>query len=203
MRWLAGLACTALAALLTGCSLPRMIDSDVQSFATDHPPASGSTYQFDRLLSQAGSSSQNQLEAMAEQALRNVGLHKGDAQAPYVVQVQLAIRQIPNPRWPQPHEPLLLFWRDRGRDSRNSPFLMRMPEPPWVRHSVQLLMRDASTAQVVYETNAVFDGPWYDSDNLVPVILNASLAGYPQAGAGMRKVVIELPGPPSNRENLP
>lgn len=181
----AALACSAL---LGGCALPRMIDSEVESFAATAPPSSA-RYRFERLPSQEQRTGQDRLEAMTEHALAGRGLQRGDATAPYTVQVRLDISQIPNPHWPQPHGPLLLGWRERTRDDG---FLLRL-EPPWIRHSVQLVLREAAGARVVYETRASFDGPWGDTERLLPAILQGALSGYPQPPAGRRKVVVELP----------
>jgi hypothetical protein len=62
----------------------------------------------------------------------------------------------------------------------------------WYRHAVRLLLRDTTTAQVVYETTASFDGPWADSVHLLPAVLDAALQDYPHPPLGPRKVVIEL-----------
>jgi hypothetical protein len=37
-----------------------------------------------------------------------------------------------------------------------------------------------------------------DSGNLLPVILDAALSGYPAPPLGVRRVVIELPGTPAD-----
>ena len=58
---------------------------------------------------------------------------------------------------------------------------------------MRILIRDSRGGQTIYETTASFDGPWADSANLLPVILDAALAGYPQPPQGPRKVIIELP----------
>jgi hypothetical protein len=39
----------------------------------------------------------------------------------------------------------------------------------------------------------VFEGPWSDSANLLPVLLEAALRDFPNPPAGVRKVTIELP----------
>jgi hypothetical protein len=66
-------------------------------------------------------------------------------------------------------------------------------EPPWTRYTVQILMRDVASGQTTYETTAVFEGPWSDSAQLLPVVMEAALRDYPNPPAGPRKVVIELP----------
>lgn len=68
---------------------------------------------------------------------------------------------------------------------------------PWYRHRVHLTLRDSTTSQVAYETTAVFDGPWRDTLNLLPPMLEAALKDYPMPV--QRKVVVELPA--ANKEN--
>jgi len=52
-------------------------------------------------------------------------------------------------------------------------------------------LRDSGTGQLAYETAAVFEGPWSDTLNLLPPMLEAALKDYPLPGN--RKVVVELP----------
>ena len=68
------------------------------------------------------------------------------------------------------------------------------------RHTVEVLMRDTSTGQIVYESRAVHDGPWSDTLALLPAILEAALHDYPQATPLPHTVVVELPAnPPRTR----
>ena len=66
-------------ALLGACSLPRMIDSDVQSFAGAALPASNADFRFERLPSQQQNLGfQDTLESMAQEALERVGLNRNN-----------------------------------------------------------------------------------------------------------------------------
>jgi hypothetical protein len=69
---------------------------------------------------------------------------------------------------------------------------MVLPEPPWYSYTVHLLMREVATAQVAYETTANFQGPWSDGGNLVPIVIDAALQGFPTPPTGPRKVLTEL-----------
>jgi len=60
-----------------------------------------------------------------------------------------------------------------------------------------VLLRELASGQVVYETSATFDSTWSDSNNLLPVLMQAALQDYPQPLAGPRKVNIELPAGPA------
>jgi len=202
-------ALLAAAALLAlgGCAAPRMIDSDVQSFVRGDPPARPASYRFERLPSQTDAA-QDQLEALAAAALAKVDLTAAPlvsgaiagtaAAAPsarYAVQVSAQINAIVSP-YNAPRMGFFLGHRqDRHLGSHGGfgSFGLSL-EPSWYRHSVHVLLRDSQAGQPVFESSASFDGPWTDSGNLLPVILDAALQGYPNPAAGPRKVVIELPG---------
>ncbi len=194
--WRTGLAALAATLLLSACALPRRIDSEVQSFGGPTAPQPGASYRFERLPSQqARADSQDKLEAMAEAALTKVGLQRNDAQARYSVQLDVQMERFSrNPQRP----PLFLRgpWGYGGYGPGGmwgeSSLAITM-EPPWYQYGVHLLMRDTATAQVAYETSAMFDGPWSDSDKLLPVLLDAALQDFPTPPAGAHKVVIELP----------
>lgn len=179
-------------ALLQGCGLPRMIDSDVQSFVGGDGAVTGVGYRFERLPSQqAHSTQQDSIEAMAEQALSEVGLHRDEMTPRYSAQVSVGVRTIapPEPRRTRAERSIL---RPDGVAVFAPPFALVI-EQPWYRHSVQLLLRDAGSARVAFESTASFDGPWADSMQLLPVVMRAALRDYPNPPQGPRKVVIELP----------
>lgn len=194
----------AASALLGGCAVPRMIDSTVSSYTGQAPARSNASFEFERLPSQTQSPRQDAIEALATEALRKVGLvpaRSPDASgqavgAHYKVQVSVHISQIANPAAPRPRSSLLWGLGDMQPIGSGTVLLL---EPPWYRHAVQLVLRDSQSSQVAYETTAVFDGPWSDSTRLLPAIMDAALQGYPQAGGGARKVVVELPATPENR----
>ena len=195
LRLAASVFAGALALLLTGCAATRMIDSDVQSYSAGGGAVAPATYRFERLPSQAAAADQDQLETLTVAALAKVGLSRNPVTPRYSMQVALQIDTI------QPAHPSILtrgFWNNHHDLGRGGMALML--EPSWYRHSVHLQLRDSAGGEVVYETSAVFDGPWADTANLLPAMLDAALQGYPQAPAGPRKVAIELP-PPANAAN--
>ena len=67
------------------------------------------------------------------------------------------------------------------------------PDYRAMEREVSLVLRDARSARVVYETQASHDGPWADNPTLWAALLDAALQGFPQAPAGPRRVVIEVP----------
>lgn len=175
-------------AALTGCSLPRMIDSDVQSFVGNAPALNGVSYRFERLLSQANKMDQDQVEALAQEALDRIGLQRNDDAPRYLVQVNVAVDTMQNPHY-RPPRPRLVVGAN-GAIYEEWPWTLSV-EAPWYRHRAHLLLRDSGTGQLAYETAAVFDGPWRDTLNLLPPMLEAALKDYPLPGK--RRVVVELP----------
>ncbi|MBT0570939.1 DUF4136 domain-containing protein [Curvibacter sp. CHRR-16] len=182
--------------LLTGCATSRMIDSDVSSFSSmgDSLVArTDASFAIEHLPSQnqgLDASTQAQLDTITTQALEAVGLHSaGDKAADYLAQLQVRVDTIANPHY-RPR------YRDWVRDS-NGQLVYTFPtlqlEPSWYRHQVQLLLRDTHSNRVVYEARATFDGPWRDTLNLLPPMLQAALRDYPHTLQG--KVVVELPAP--------
>lgn len=189
---LARLGLTMLVMLLVGCATSRMIDSDVQSFVGTVPAVTGATYRFERLPSQVANGMQDRIEAMTEEALEHVGLHRSDTAPRYLVQVSVGSEGMRNPYARPPRFGMVLgangLWYERP--------LLDL-DPPWIRHRVHLLLRDNAKGQVAYETSAVFEGPWGDTLNLLPPMLEAALKNYPEPGS--HKVVVELPAPEKDK----
>jgi hypothetical protein len=186
-RYLCGAALCLAAALLSGCAMPRMIDSEVQSYVGTVPAVPGASYRFERLPSQANRPAQDQVEALASDALAGAGLRRDDTTPRYLVQVAFSVEGMRNPYYRPPRPRLILgtngVWYEQ-------PLFMDL-EIPWFRHTVHLLLREVTNGQVAYETTATFDSPWNDSPNLLPPMLEAALRDYPTPGT--RKVVVELP----------
>lgn len=186
-----GRALLVLAAVaLTGCALPRMIDSDVQSFVGNAPALTGVSYRFERLPSQAHNNDQDQIEALAQEALERIGLQRNDDAPRYLVQVNVSVDGMRNPHY-RPSRPRMVVGAN-GVVYQEWPWAMDV-EVPWYRHRAQVLLRDSANGQLAYETAAVFEGPWRDTLNLLPPMLEAALKDYPLPGK--RRVVVELPAP--------
>lgn len=182
-------------ALLAACALPRMIDSEVHAYVGASGAQTGVGFAFARLPSQqAHPQRQDQLEAMARAALEEAGLHAAPlAQAHYRVEVALQIDPIHNPYRPSQRRRLDPVVRADGSLVLPAPSVMLELEPPWWRHSVHLVLRNSGSGEVAYDTSATFDGPWSDSERLIPVLMRAALRDYPLPPTAVRKVVIELP----------
>lgn len=186
-------------ALLQGCGLPRMIDSDVQSFVGAEGAVTGVGYRFERLPSQqARGAQQDSIEAMAAQVLSEVGLQRDEAAPRYSAQVSVNVRTIAPPEQRRSRAERSLLRPDGV--AVFAPSFALVIEAPWYRHSVQVLLRDVGSARVAFESSASFDGPWADSTQLLPVVLRAALRDYPNPPQGLRKVVIELPATPTAQD---
>lgn len=193
--WLLALACATL--VLSGCASSRMVDSDVQRFAGAKPLAIPASYRFERLPSQAQNPAQDRIESMSETALAAHQLTRTTAPQ-YTVQVELQSTERDNPYDGHRHvgssgwgwgvgigvgnhgSGLGLFW--------NAP-------TPWYQHSLRILIRDKAGA-VAYESKAVHHGPWSDSLNLLPALLDAALRDFPNGSGGSVREVVELAEPP-------
>lgn len=185
--------------VLSGCAVTRMVESYVSSFTGSSGAVTNVGYRFERLPSQmADLPQQERLETLAMQPLARVGLTRNDASPLYTVQITLRVQQT---------------IRSQVRVLRQSGFyvgadgLLREPpslqlmEPPWYIHSVQIMLRNTVSGQVDYESTAVHEGPWSDTSNLLPVMLDAALRDYPNPPSGPRRVVIDLvPEVPANSQ---
>ena len=212
-RWprrAAGLGLLAAALLLGGCAGVIRLDNEVRSQA-DWPlgpnaivqrPASGDRYRFERRLSQqAQPAQQAALEGLARDALARVGLRPEDPAGPAPRwSVELAARSIrlPYPPWDEPARANLSIGIGLGHVGRHGSIglglpLFPYPATPYYQRELTLLLREARSARVVYETSARHDGPWADSPTLWAALLDAALQGFPQPPTGPRQVVIEVP----------
>lgn len=192
---------------LVGCGGMRLVDSDVRSYTTPPLVPVGARYQFERLPSQqaqADAAEQTQLEAMVQPALIKAGLQRDDAAASYSVQISVDIKVDPYAPWDQPsigRWPGFNF--GRGVHSGNVLFVGHHPfrgwsgfgmsELPYYWYQVSLIVRNLSTAQVVYETHAAHDGRRADSHVILPAMFEAALQGFPNPPQGVRHINIEIP----------
>ena len=67
---------------------------------------------------------------------------------------------------------------------------------PLHRRVVSIVMRDARTQEVVYETSAVHEDVWVSDPAVYGVLFDAALNGFPQPPQGPRQVRIPLPTQP-------
>ena len=203
-RWTTTALLCAPLLLLGGCASTRLVDSDVQAFSQLRALPAPPTYRFERTLSQqAQPTQQGVLEAQAAQALAKVGMQfNADGPAAYRVQVQARMQRELQPYWYDPwggwNSPLGGWgwglgtgWGGRG--GFYGGLSMNFPPPTQYRREVTLVLRDAASGSVVYETHAVHDGIWNDSPAVFAAMLDAALTGFPVPPVGPRRVNIEIP----------
>ena len=200
-RRVASLLLAVAAAALAGCSTTRIVDGRVQSFSALNALPSPATYQLERLPSQQ-TPAFDPIAHLAEQALARVGLQRADAPARFVVQIGVQADNVPrvDPWSYGPHgfygpSPWAFGggWYGRGWGLGG---IWRMGEPtPLHRRAVSVVVRDAQTQAVVYETSAVHEDVWVSDPGVYGVLFDAALEGFPRPPQGPRQV--RLPFPPA------
>jgi hypothetical protein len=214
-RLKAALAALSLT-LLSGCASVYLVDNQVQSFArwtdTAAPaitsagvPQPPQTYRFERLPSQSagpGAAGQDALESLARVALSKVGWspHDTPAAAPWTVQVSAGTLRLPRAPWEEPWDSHGSGLGFPGHDYAVtasghiiwSPIFMRM-DIPYYKREVSLVVRQAASARVVYESRAAHEGRWNSTPQLWGAMLDAALRDFPAPPAGVRQVNIEVP----------
>lgn len=194
VRWLCSLMLCAAAAVLAGCATTHVVDSDVRSYSTLTALPQPPTYRLERLPSQAAhAASFNAIEALAQQSLARVGLQRDDANARLVLQISAQGSYV-RPGWPYYSDPFYRpfgwgwgvgYGRGLGWGFGGS----WMDRPPTLhRREVSLVLRDAATQKIVYETSAVYEDVWTDDPAIFGILFDAALTGFPQPPAGPRQV---------------
>lgn len=172
-------------------------------------PQAPQSYRFERLPSQREGETaarQTHLESLARDVLAPLGWTAvdGSTTSPWTVQVSAnSLRQARSP-WddPWPH-----FWPMFGvgigsNGTRFSGQLVWGPmfppmfpynDRPHYQRKVSLVVRDAVSGRVVYETRAAHDGLWNDSPELWRAMISAALRDFPAPPAGAREVNVDLP----------
>lgn len=192
-----------LVGLLGGCASTRVVESEVTSFArwVPAPPAPGSDYLFERLLSQQRPDApQARLEGLARAALAKVGLQHNPQAASFSVQISASSQPLLRSRWNggyYPYDgPNIFVGGGSGGGGANVGFSFGFPlggmETPMYRREISIVMRELRSNVAVYETRAVSEEPWNDSDPVISAMLDAALRGFPAPPAGPRRISIEI-----------
>ena len=199
----------ALAGLLAGCGTTRLLDSDVNSFGAWPAGRAPATFAFERLPSQqAQPEQQAQLEAAALPALEQAGFRPAAAPSPPAgaapgpgapdVLVQVAARTLRydggwngDPFWPGGafYRGGVGRWRGGGSFGL---YGVRGWSPTYYLNEVSLLIRDARSQQVLYETRAQNDGVWFDAA-VRAALFDAALKDFPRPALSPRRVTVEIP----------
>ncbi len=202
-RFVPALFLVFAAALLAGCAGPRLVESDVRSYSTLAALPSPPTYRIERLPSQqAYPDAFGAIEAEAERALARVGLRRDEAHARLVAQIGAEGGYAVPRDWPYyGPDPFYgrfgwgLGWGGRGWGLGFGSGWM-MDAPPTLYHRrVTLVLRDAASQQVVYETSAVYEDVWTSDPAIYGVLFEQALSGFPQPPANVRRVRTEVMPP--------
>jgi hypothetical protein len=126
---------------------------------------------------------------MADPALFKAGLRRDDAAPKYSVQVSASVRRILSP-WSDPWDSW--GWGGGFGYYGPGPGLFPRMEQPWFQREVSIIVRELPANRVVYETRAANDGPWWDSNSVLPAMFEAALQGFPTAPPGPRRVNIQV-----------
>lgn len=175
---------------LAGCSTTRLIDSQVRSFTTtaDVPADGPFSFRFERLPSQqADAQAQDRVEDMALPVLAQKGLLP-DALAPrFTLELRMAMEAA------NQTDPFHGHWGfgTIGSGVWMQPMPMGLQATSY-RYSVHLLLRDAASKAVVFESTAQHEGPWSDRAAVLPAVLLAAVQDFPQGSDKARRVLIDL-----------
>ncbi|WP_367847581.1 DUF4136 domain-containing protein [Rhodoferax sp. WC2427] len=187
----------AAAVLLGGCATTTRVDSDVQSFAnwTSAVPRPVG-FRFERLPSQqTDAAQQTAVEQLALPALAQAGLVLDGPNARFSLQINT--QMVTESTWSNPYGP----WGPRGPwlaggRGLHGPFMGPLMPPMEVRSYQRLLslvLRDLTTGQVVYETQARMDSRWPIGNDLLPAMVTAALHGFPNPPQGLQRITVDLP----------
>lgn len=203
------LAIVAFSAL-GGCASVYRVDNQVESFSrwTDATtpssvPAPPQTYRFERLPSRstgAAAGSQEMIEQLAQEALAPLGwsMATGANAAPWTVEVTAQGLRLPRAPWEDPWDGGRFGWGGQmsiglGHGGLwGGPWLMR-PELPYYQRQVSLVIREATSGRVVFETSAAHDGRWNSTPGLWRAMISAALEGFPSPQKGTRQVNLDVP----------
>ena len=195
VTWKTLLAAAAVS-VMAGCSTVRLVESDVRSYTQWPESRQPGSFTFERLPSQqANPEAQARLEKLALPALQQAGFQLAEQGAGEVtIQVGLGQTYYDRAPWDDPYPWGYgggLFY---GRGIRSGVGLglgWSMPSPYYV-FDAAVLIRDAKTKQVLYETHAKHDGRWAD-DPIRAALFEAAMKDFPRPAISPRRVSIEIP----------
>ncbi|WKB50652.1 DUF4136 domain-containing protein [Eleftheria terrae] len=190
--------CAAALLVLGGCSTVRLVESDVRSYTQWPESRQPGTFSFERLPSQqARPQEQDRLEQLALPALKKAGLRPAaSGSGELTVQVGLSETYYDRAPWDDPYpwgfgSGFYYGGRYRHRGGVGLGMGWYAPSPYYV-FDAAVLIRDAKSKQVLYETHAKHDGRWAD-DVLRAALFEAALQDFPKPAISPRQVRIELP----------
>ncbi len=214
-RGLTGLGLLAGVLLIGGCAGVIRLENNVRSYADWTPSASGMVmrpvpgdlYRIEHRPSQRQDPAPQQeaIETIARDALQRVGLRQapepllpGLPPPRWTVELGARSLRLPYAPWDMSRQSRFSMSMGVGHVSPHGAIGFGMPlfphsASPYYQREVSIVLREASSGRVVYETSAAHDGPWADSPTLWAALFDAALQGFPQPPAGTRRIVTEVP----------
>lgn len=195
-------------AWLSGCASVYLVDNQVRSYATWETagaPAPGQGFRFERLPSQnegPRAVAQDTLETPVRQTLEQFGLKPavpGDTSARWTVQVTAQTVRHPRAPWDDPWPAGPFGFGGYGHVVTGNGRVVFVPtlgmrfDQPYFEREIAIVVREASSGRVVYETRAAHDGRWNETPALWAAMAQAALRDFPRPPAGVRQVNIEVP----------
>lgn len=174
-----------LAALLGACATPGPPEATVRVYTTQPSLASGSTYRFERLPSQAVLPLQTEMEMAAEAMLARAGLRRDDAAGR--LSVQLALSQDPGSGGPGWGGSAVSVGIGGGGGGGGVGIGLGIPIGGFgaraSQQHVNVVLRDLGNGQVVFQSQAS------SSTQARPgALVEAALRDFPAAPPGQRQV---------------
>ncbi|QNP58807.1 DUF4136 domain-containing protein [Paenacidovorax monticola] len=197
-RWLNALFLALAATVLAGCASTRAVDSAVQSYSTLGALPTPPTYRLELLPSQQAQAAQfSSVEAQAQAALQKVGLQRDDKNGRLVVQIGAQARYTSPEYWPYgrgwgPAWGWGVGYGGRWGWGMGGSWMMDRP-PTLLYRAVNIVMRDADTQKIVYETSASHEEVWSNDALIFGVLFDAALTGFPHPPSGARQIRTEIP----------
>jgi len=189
-------AVLAAAALLAACTSVREVRSTVRSYSTLAALPEPPRYRLELLPSQRAAPAQfAAIEALAQQALAQAaGLQRDDANATLVVHIGVDAREVrERADWPYGVYGAPIWWGWpysgwlwHGGWRWHGTFYDRAPLEHY--RAVSIVMRDAATQSIVYETSAATRNMWRDDPAIFGVLFDAALSEFPKAFDGPYEV---------------
>lgn len=185
-------------ATLSGCAAMSSVNVTVRTFGAWPAGRQPGRYAFDRLPSQEAAADRREaLESAASVALERVGFTAAPDADQADVLVQFGARQAQLIEAP----PRVSFGIGIGTPiGRHGGFGFGMNSYPWYTDRIRelremgLLLIDRSSRKVLVEIQTRHESRYGMGDDVLQVLFDAALDGFPDLPAGERVVTVALPG---------
>jgi hypothetical protein len=185
-------AASVLAMGLSGCAIPRLVDTEVATFkapSTQPQLVNATLYWLEQLPSQ-NSDADRRVAAMAALSLSGVGLQASPSRQSAHLLVTLTTSRTQQNHAPFEDPPRTGFWF--GTAGSGISFQFFEPASNWYQRQLHWVFR-SPTGVVLQDIKASHDGRWSDDDTVWQAMLNASLSDFPNAPSERRTIKTDIP----------